>query len=83
MESELSLLMVSAQIFRDGIPLNITRQTMTDRSFSFGATVSSFSEGDTGNYTCTATVRQRASSPFLTGMGQLESTPIEIIIGIL
>ena len=81
-ESESSLLMVSAQLSRDGTMLNLTGPTVTDRSFNFGATVSSFSESDISNYICTATVRLRASSPFLTGIGQLESNPIEIMIGI-
>ena len=62
--------------------LNLTGPIVTDGSFNFGATVSSFSESDIGNYICTATVRLQASSPFLTGIGQLESNPIEIMIGI-
>ena len=82
LESESSLLMVSAQLSRDGTMLNLTGPTVTDGSFNFGATVSSFSESDIGNYICTATVRLRVSSPFLTGIGQLESNPIEIMIGI-
>ena len=33
--------------------LNLTGPTVTDGSFNFGATVSSFSESDIGNYICT------------------------------
>ena len=33
--------------------LNLTGPTVTDGNFNFGATVSSFSESDIGNYICT------------------------------
>ena len=77
MESELSLLMVSAVISRDRTPLNITSQSMSGTTFTFGTTVNSFSEEDIGNYSCTATVRPQPST-FLTGTGQLQSSPFEI-----
>ena len=81
MESELSLLLVDAQLSKDGIPLILGNPTVTGTTFIFGATVSSFCDGDIGNYTCAATVRPRPSFIFLTGMGQLESSPFEITIG--
>ena len=81
MESELSLLMVSAQLSRDGTMLNLTGPTMTDTTFTFEAAVNSFNKSNVGNYTCTATIRPRPSSTFLTGIGQMESLPFEIIIG--
>ena len=78
MESELSLLMVSAQLFRDGAMLTLTGPTVTGTTFAFDTIVSSFGEGDIGNYSCTATVRSQPSSTFLTGTGELQSSPFEI-----
>ena len=80
-ESELSLLTVDAQLSKDGTPLTLDSSTVTGTTFIFGATVSSFCYSDIGNYTCAATVGPQPSSTFLTGMGQLESSPFEIIIG--
>ena len=82
LESELSLLMVMAQLFRDGTPLTLTGQTVSGTTFTFNTTVNSFSESDSGSYTCTATVTS-PSSQFITGMGQRESDPLEITIGII
>ena len=81
MESEISLLMVDAQLSRDGVPLTLSSPTLTGTTVSYDATVSSFSETDVGNYTCSATITPRPSSTFLTGMGQLQSSPFEITIG--
>ena len=81
MESELSLLIVEAQLSRNGIPLtmlSLSGPTVTGTTFTFGAEVSSFNENDVGNYTCLATVAPQASSTYLTGMGQLQSSPLEI-----
>ena len=76
-ESELSMLTVSAVISRDRTPLTLTSQSMSGTTFTFGATVNSFSEGDIGNYSCIATVRPQPST-FLTGTGELQSSPFEI-----
>ena len=81
MSSDLSLLMVSAQMSRDGTMLNLTGPTMTDTTFTFEAEVSSFNESNVGNYTCNATVRPRPSSTFLTGIHLVQSLPFEITIG--
>ena len=81
MESELSLLMVSAQLSRDGTPLNLTGPTVTGTTHIYRVAVSSFSESDIGNYSCNATVRSQSTSNFLIGIGQLMSQPYEIRIG--
>ena len=80
MEAELSLLMVSAQLFRDGTQLNLTGPTVTGTTHIYRAVVSSFSESSVGNYTCNTTVRPQPST-FLIGMRQLVFSPFEITIG--
>ena len=80
MESELSLLMVDAQLFRDGTPLNLTSQSVTGTTHIYRVVVSSFNENNVGNYSCIATIGPQPST-FLTGIGQLVSSPFEIIIG--
>ena len=79
-ESDLSLITVEAQIFRDGNELTQTNSQTNGLSYTFGVMVSSFSESDNGNYSCSATV-QPSSSPNLSGMGQGESDPIQIVVG--
>ena len=82
MESEVSLVMVDAELFRDGTPMTLTRPTVTGTRFIFGAAVSCFNDNDVGNYTCTATVRPtESSSRLLTGMGRMTSALERIIIG--
>ena len=81
LESDLSLLNVSAQISRNGTILMQTSQSVDGTTFNFEATVNFFSQSDIGNYICRATVAPLPSSSFLTGMGQRESESFEIIIG--
>ena len=63
--SDLSLLMVDAQLSRDGTPLALTGPTVTGTTFTYTRVVNSFGRSDSGNYTCTATVRPQPSSTFL------------------
>ena len=80
--SELPLLMVTARLTRpDGSVLNLSNPVISGTTYNFITQVNSFGDSDVGDYTCTATVRLQPSSPFLTGMGQLVSYPIEIVIG--
>ena len=86
--AELSLLMVTAQFTRpDGLAFNlpISSLVMSGTTYNFTTEVSSFGDDDVGSYTCTATIGLRPSSTslgvFLTGMGQLVSNPITIVIG--
>ena len=62
MESELSLLMVSAQLSRDGTPLNLTGPTVIGTTFIYTRQFESFGRRDSGNYTCTVTVRSRPTA---------------------
>ena len=69
MESELSLLIVDAQLSRDGVPLAQTNPTVSGTAFIYITQLNSFRRNDSGNYTCTATVRPQPTSTFFTGMG--------------
>ena len=73
MGSEVSLLMVDAQLLRDGTMLNLSNPKISGTTFTFTAIVNSFGRSDSGNYTCTATIRPRPSSVYLNGTGELSS----------
>ena len=80
--SELSLLMVVAQLTRpDGTTLDLSSPEISGTTYNFITRVNSFGDSDVGNYLCTATVTPRPTATLLTGMGQLESDPVEIMIG--
>jgi hypothetical protein len=79
--SELSLLMVTAELTRpDGSVLVLPEPEISGTNFTYTARVSSFGDGDVGNYTCNASVGLRLPSTYLTGTGQLSNT-IQVIIG--
>ena len=80
-ESDLSVLMVDAQLSRDGTPLTLTGPTVAGKTFTYTIQLESFGNDDIGNYTCTATVRPQPPSTFLTGSGEQLDTA-ELIIGI-
>ena len=80
MGSQNALLMVDAQLSRDGTPLALTGLTVTGTIFTYTTAVNSFGRSDAGNYTCTATVRPRPSSTYLTG-NEMLSTAINIRAG--
>ena len=81
-ESELSLLMVEAQLFRNGTPLTLDDPIiMRDSSFIFGSEISSFNDSNVGSYNCTAMVMRAPSSQFLTGTGQGTSPLVTLTIG--
>ena len=60
-ESELSLLMVDAQLSRDGTPLNPLNVTIFGTTFTYATMINSFGKKDSGNYTCTANVGSNSS----------------------
>ena len=72
--SDLSLLMVDAQLSKDGTPLTLTGRTMTDTTFTYTTQLVSFRRSDSGNYTCTATVGPQPTSIYLAGNEVLSST---------
>ena len=80
--SELSLLTVVAQLTGpDGTMLSLSSPNTSGITYHFDTTVNSFGDSNVGNYTCTATVTPGPTATLLTGMGQLESDPVEIMIG--
>ena len=81
-ESDLSLLIVDIQLSRDGTQLsNPTMSPVTGTSISYTARLNSFARSDSGNYTCTATIRPQPASTYLTGNETLESNKIQITTG--
>jgi hypothetical protein len=83
MDSEVSLLIVEAQLTRPNrTMLNLSHPTLSGTTFTFTTRVKSFSDDDAGNYTCSATVRPGQSSPYLTETGELSGKAELTIIGI-
>ena len=80
-ETDLPLLMVDVQLSRDGTPLALTGPTVTETTFTYTIQLNSFGRSDSGNYTCTATVRPQPSSTYLTGSETLLSDTISIKAG--
>ena len=79
--SELSLLIVNASITKpDGTVLILSNPVIEDTAYKFTTQVTSFGDSDVGSYTCNATVKPQPSAIYLTGMGQLVSNPIKIVI---
>ena len=72
--SEIFLLVVDAQLSRDGTPLALTGPTVTGTTVTYATQLNSFGRSDSGNYTCTATVRPQPSSTYLTGNEILSDT---------
>ena len=68
-DSDLSLLMVDAQLSREGTPLTLTGPTVTGTTFTYTIQLDSFGRNDSGNYNCTATVRPRHNLTYLIGNG--------------
>ena len=73
-ESDLSLLMVDAQLSRDETPLTLSGPTVTGTTFTYTRRFESFGRTDSGYYTCTATVTPHSSSTYLSGTGSGTNT---------
>ena len=67
-QSDVPLLTVDAQLSRDGTPLALSGLTVTGTTFTYTIQLDSFGRSDSGNYTCTATVRPQPTSTYLTGI---------------
>ena len=65
--TNLSLLMVDAQLSRDGTTLAITGPTMTCTRFTFSSLITSFEMSNVGDYLCTATVSLHSAQTYITG----------------
>ena len=74
-DSEILLLMVDAQLSQpDGSPLVLTGLTVTGTTFTYTTQLNSFGRSDSGNYTCTATVRRQPTATYLTGTSMAMGT---------
>ena len=68
-QSDLSLLMVDAQLSRDGTPLDRTGPVISGTTFTYTVQLDSFEMSDVGDYSCTATVSLVSNSTFISGSG--------------
>ena len=73
MRSENTLLMVEAQLSRSGTALALPSRSITGTTFTYTTQLDSFGRSDSGNYTCSATVRPQSSAVYLTGIEVLSS----------
>ena len=65
--AEVPLLMVSAQLSRDGTPLTLTGPTVSRIAVTYTRRFESFGRSNSGNYTCTAVVEpNQRQAPYLT-----------------
>ena len=77
-----SLMMVNASITKpDGTVVVLSNPEIEGTTYKLTTQIKSFGDDDVGNYTCNATVKPSPSAVYLTGMGQLVSSPFEIVIG--
>ena len=74
MESDLSLLMVDTQLSRDGTPLTLTGPTVAGTTFTYTIQLDSFGRSNSGNYTCTVTVRPQPLSLYINMSSTLSHT---------
>ena len=82
MESDLTLLAVDTQLFRDGNAQTLTGLTRTGTTFKYTIRLDSFDRSDSGNYTCTATVSPQPTSTYLNASGNgVQSATAVIIAG--
>lgn len=76
--SEISLLMVSAELYKDGTPdpLALTGPNVSETTFTYTNQLISFERNDFGNYTCIATMKPQPSANLshLTGTAVLSDT---------
>ena len=77
MESDVSLLMVNAQLSRDGTQLTLSGPTVSGTIFTYTRQFETFGRSDSGNYTCTATIRpQPTAATYLSASDSLTYTSI-------
>ena len=81
MESELSLLMVSAQLIHPNGTMLSLSNTMSGTTFTYTTQLSSFGRSDSGNYTCTSTIRTQPTAVYLYGSDSLTNSA-RITIGV-
>ena len=67
MESDLSLLMVSAELTHPNGTMLSLSNTMSSTTLTYTTQLNSFGRSDSGGYTCTATVRPQPTATYLSG----------------
>ena len=73
-----SLMMVNASITKpNGTVVVLSNPKIEGTAYKLTTQINFFGDNDVGNYTCNATVRP-LSAIYLTGMGQLVSSPLII-----
>ena len=80
MGSENALLMVEAQLSRNGTSLAIASRSITGKTFTYTTQLSSFGRSDSGNYTCSVTISPQPTAVYLTG-NEILSSHINIRAG--
>ena len=80
LESDLSLLMVSAQLTHPNGTILSLSNTTRGITFTYTTQINSFRRSDSGNYLCTATVSPLPSNSFLSGGGSQSGT-LEVAVG--
>ena len=76
-----SLMTVNASIVKpDGTAVVLSNPEVEGTAYKLTTQIISFDDDDVGNYICNATVRPLLAV-YLTGMGQLVSSPFKIVIG--
>ena len=80
MGSENALLVVEAQLSRNGMSLALPSLSVTGTTFTYTTQLSSFGRSDSGNYTCTANIRPQSNAVYLTG-NEIISSHINIRAG--
>ena len=80
-ESDLSLLNVSAQLSRDGTPLSLPDPVRAGTTFTYTIRLNSFSIADIGNYTCNATISPRSNATYLDGVIVSPSVKFRVTTG--
>ena len=78
--SEIFLLTVETELFRDGIQVALDGPTVFGTTYTYVAQLSSFGRSDYGNYNCTAIVRPQPSLTYLTGVDMSFDT-LSVTIG--
>jgi hypothetical protein len=82
-ESDLSLLMVSAQLTHPNGTMLSLSNTLRGTTFTYTTQLNSFRRSDSGNYTCTANIEPQLTATFLTGIddSMLPSDVLEATTG--
>ena len=78
--SENALLMVEAQLSRNGTALALPSLSVSGTTFTYTTQLDSFGRSDSGNYTCNVTIRPQLTAVYLTG-NEILSANINIRAG--